>query len=178
VGELFAPLHREEESRLSPAARGLVYQLEQGLGTALAATARDQLANLEGDDRARLQRLGVHLGEHVVYMPSLLKPSAVTKRAALSSAYWQSQAATPPPRPGAVSFVPARGQSATLCAALGYPLFGPRAVRADVAERVYVEAVNEKRPSPSRLSSWMGCPVSQVAPVLHAMRQPLGDTGT
>jgi ATP-dependent RNA helicase SUPV3L1/SUV3 len=178
VAELLAPLQRQEPSRLSPAARGLVYQLEQGLGTTLASTAREQLANLDGDDRQWLQRLGVHLGESIVYLPALLKPNAVTKRAALSSAYWQSK--TPLPRAGAVSFAAARGQNAAACAALGYPLFGPRAVRADVAERVYVEALTDKsaqRSSLALLSSWMGCPVSQVAPVLHAMRQPLGDTG-
>jgi ATP-dependent RNA helicase SUPV3L1/SUV3 len=181
VGELLAPLRRDEQRRLSPAARGLVYQLEQGLGTALFAGAREQIANLDGDDRTMLQRFGVHLGEHVVYLPALLKPNALAKRAALASAYWQTNGANLLPRPGAVSFPAARGQNAATCAALGYPLFGPRAVRADVAERVYVEAMTdrgERRTSPALLSSWMGCPVAQVAPILDAMRQPLGDTGT
>src|SRR6185436_3020838 len=88
VTELLAPLHGEGSGDLSAAARGLVYQLEQGLGTAHAALALSQVAGLDSQDRRLLQRLGVHLGEHIVYLPALLKAGAMIKRAALSSAYW------------------------------------------------------------------------------------------
>jgi ATP-dependent RNA helicase SUPV3L1/SUV3 len=54
---------------------------------------------------------------------------------------------------------------------IGYPVFGPRAIRADVAERVHKElaSVDVKTLSRSHLASWMGCPASQVPTILAAM---------
>src|SRR5207253_275557 len=55
---LLAPLE-ELPSSASPLVRGVVYQLEQGLGTLVAEDARAQLADLEVDESEMLARLGV-----------------------------------------------------------------------------------------------------------------------
>ena len=47
VAQLLAPLRDERLASLGPAARGLVYQLEQGLGTVLVASAREQVRELD-----------------------------------------------------------------------------------------------------------------------------------
>jgi ATP-dependent RNA helicase SUPV3L1/SUV3 len=55
-------------------------------------------------------------------------------------------------------------------AAVGYPIFGPRALRADVAERVHraLSAAGEA-PGPRLLASWMGCPAREVERVVEAL---------
>jgi ATP-dependent RNA helicase SUPV3L1/SUV3 len=171
VGELLAPLRKKSDRELSPAARGLVYQLEQGLGTVSAEAARDQLSSLENDERRWLIELGVYLGERVIYVPSLLKPAAVHKRAALCAAHLPERGSLPSPRPGAVSILPKSGIEPTFYTAIGYPVFGPRAIRADVAERVHrhLSADEREASSPARLASWIGCPSSQLPRILAAL---------
>ncbi|MCC6554658.1 MAG: helicase, partial [Polyangiaceae bacterium] len=59
VEELLAPLRAPAARALGPAGRGIVYQLEQGLGTALARSAEEQLEGLSPGDREVLASLGV-----------------------------------------------------------------------------------------------------------------------
>ena len=85
VTELFAPLRGGAARELSPAARGVVYQLEQGLGTLDARAVKGQTAGLSARDRELLAELEVVIGGRVVYASALLKRAAVTRRAALSA---------------------------------------------------------------------------------------------
>jgi ATP-dependent RNA helicase SUPV3L1/SUV3 len=171
VSDLLAPLQGEGRQRLSAAARGLVYQLEQGLGTVRAETARDQLASLSEDDHRSLASLGVKLGATVVYVSSMLKPAAILKRTALCAAFAGGRARLALPRPGAVSLAKRHDIDPITYQSIGYPVFGPRAIRADVAERVHQQlaSADAKTLSRSHLASWMGCPASQVPPILAAM---------
>jgi ATP-dependent RNA helicase SUPV3L1/SUV3 len=164
VEALLAPLRGPELRGLSPAGRGVVYQLEQGLGTALAARAGEQLAELGDADRALLQAQGVELGTRVLYLPALLRPAAVEQRLALASAWFDPRPV--PPKPAAVSVTPARGVDPRAYTAIGFPVFGTRAVRADVVERV-CRALAEG--DEANLASWLGCPAREVPRVAAAL---------
>lgn len=178
VEDLLAPLRAPAARELGPAARGILYQLEQGLGTTLARQAEDQLAELTDRDRGILGELGVELGERVLYVPALLRPPAIERRAALCWAWFEGRARPPCPRPGAVSIPAPPGADArtfAAFAAIGYPILGPRALRADVAERVYRALTGEgEEPAAGVLASWMGCPAREVARVTAAL---LGGSG-
>jgi len=168
--ELLGPLRGPEARELGPAGRGLVYQLEQGLGTALAGHAEEQLAELRSRDREILGALGVELGDRVLHMPALLRPQAVERRVALCHAWFEGRARPACPRPGAVSVPVPPGADPRAYAAIGYPVFGPRALRADVAERVYQALVAvEEAPTPGVLASWLGCPAREVPRVAAAL---------
>jgi ATP-dependent RNA helicase SUPV3L1/SUV3 len=173
VAEALAPLRNERVERLSPAGRGLVYQLEQGLGTAQALRARQQLEQLTEADRHELQALGVHLGRRFVYVASLLKPAAVQRRAALCAASLGSRARLERLAPAAVSLRRQAEIGQAVYLALGFPVLGPRAVRADVAERADARLRAAARESPfelpSQLSSWLGCSRRQVSAVVRAL---------
>jgi ATP-dependent RNA helicase SUPV3L1/SUV3 len=175
VSDLLAPLLGEGRKHLSAAGRGLAYQLEQGLGTVRTEAARDQLASLSEDDRRRLSSLGVKLGTSVVYVSALLKPAAILKRTALCAAF-AGGARLALPRPGAVSMTRRHDIEPVLYEAIGYPVFGPRAIRADVAERVHQQLANVDSGAFPRaqLASWIGCPASQLRPILAAMAPDQG----
>jgi ATP-dependent RNA helicase SUPV3L1/SUV3 len=134
VDELLTPLRGEESERLGPAGRGLLYQLEQGLGTTLADDAASQLRDLEPDERARLRRLGIVLGHSVIYAPALLAPAALRLRRILCAAQlWPDRLEAIPPH--ARSFPADPAVPARLYTALGFPVRGNRAVRADLVDR-------------------------------------------
>jgi ATP-dependent RNA helicase SUPV3L1/SUV3 len=88
VDEILGPLRRGYVRDLSPAGKGLVYQLEQGLGTALAVQASEQLRHLTARDRELIRRMGVYIGYRVVFVRDLLKPGSVLIRFALCAAYY------------------------------------------------------------------------------------------
>jgi ATP-dependent RNA helicase SUPV3L1/SUV3 len=130
---LLAPLQTTEP--LGPAGRGLLYQLEQGLGTVRVEQARGQLGELEAEERAALQRMGLVLGRTVLFAPALLSAPSLRLRWALVSAQLWPAVRLPCPdaRTRRLRFdpeIPPR-----LYDALGFPLIAERPTRADLIER-------------------------------------------
>ncbi|APR88021.1 ATP-dependent DNA helicase [Minicystis rosea] len=169
VEALLAPLRAPALRALSAAGRGVIYQLEQGLGTALTDRAGAQIAELAAADRALLEAQGVRLGARVLYVPSLLRGSAAAQRLALASAYFDPRPL--PPKPAAVSLALPRGADPRAYAAIGFPVFGTRAVRADVAERV-CRALAEGASETAHFASWLGCPAREVPRITEALTTP------
>lgn len=179
VEELLSPLREASARNLGAAARGIVYQLEQGLGTALATRAAAQIGELTAEDRGKLAASGIVLGEHVVWVPSLLRRSALERRAALVKAFAEPRKAPPAPNAAAVSMPVDRAVSADLYALVGYPAVGPRAVRADVLEKVAVALGSSGETiEMGKLSSWLGCSTkdaARVASMLETRTEEAGD---
>jgi len=76
VAELLAPLPPVDDG-LGPAARGIVYQLQQNLGSCAAAGMRPQLEALPPPERRRLVADGIVFGRLAVFAPRLLSPAAL-----------------------------------------------------------------------------------------------------
>jgi ATP-dependent RNA helicase SUPV3L1/SUV3 len=168
VSELLAPLHPRELASLSAPARGIVYQLERGLGTLDARAAEDQLRALSAEDRARFVALGVQLGARFVYLRALLRPAALERRAALCCVFAASARDFALPRPGAVS-LRAAPALAPLYLAMGYPVLGRRAVRVDIAEKAHARFAHTRTPTAEErrtLASWLGCPVGELGAIM------------
>jgi ATP-dependent RNA helicase SUPV3L1/SUV3 len=133
AAELLAPLQTTEA--LGPAGRGLLYQLEQGLGTVRVEQARAQLGELLPEERTALRRMGLVLGRTVVFAPALLDAERLRSRWVLVAAQLWPGVRLPRPEPRARRMpfdpdVPPR-----LYDALGFPLVGERPTRADLVER-------------------------------------------
>jgi len=118
----------------SPRVRGLVYQLEQGLGTVVTADARAQLRELMPDDSEALAALGVVRGELAVYVPALLKDDTLRDRAILARAHFGPEDGPPVPRPGQLFWVADPDVAPRAYVAAGFPALEDFAVRADVLE--------------------------------------------
>jgi ATP-dependent RNA helicase SUPV3L1/SUV3 len=70
-------------TELPAGARGIVFQLCEGLGVLARRPIEDQLAQLAEEDRKALARLGVRVGVYSLYFPSMLKPVPIRLRAGL-----------------------------------------------------------------------------------------------
>lgn len=171
VNELLAPLRIDATRNLSPAGRGLLYQLEQGLGSVMFARAELQVRGLNAEDRKIFALMKLQPGALVVFVPALLEGEAVLRRAALWSAAHGRAPALPPA--GRVSVPVEEGVDAGWYHAIGYPPFGPRAIRADQAERTFSRLLQVMSagpsPLPPELASWLGCSQGEVAGVAEAM---------
>ena len=171
MNELLAPLRIDAVSRLSPAGKGLVYQLEHGLGSVLRARCDQQVNSLNNEDRKIFALMKLQLGALVVFLPGLLEGEAVLRRAALWAAAFGRPSVMPPS--GRVSVAVDESVDVGWYHAIGYPPFGPRAIRADQAERSFSRLLqvmsNGPAALPAELASWLGCSQADVAGVAEAM---------
>jgi ATP-dependent RNA helicase SUPV3L1/SUV3 len=179
VGELLAPVRANDE-QLGPAARGLLYLLERGLGTVDEPDARTQIAGLSQLDRARLHELGVELGPAAAFVPAIATGATVRLRAALWIASHDPRPRPELPVPGVVS-VPVRADiDRSFHPAVGYLVRGPRAVRVDVLARVHerLERLGEGGEAPADLGAQLGTRRAELAAVLRAMGWRTNADGT
>lgn len=169
VEQLLAPLRCEEAGELTPAGRGVVYQLEQGLGTVRAARAREQLALLTGQDWKTLRGMGVRAGRSVVFVRTLLEPPKTLVRAALCCAWTQKTIPVPAPGTAAMRVQPGLEDAMWLT---GHPVFGGHALRADLVLRIegLLARASQNGPfaPPGELAGWIGCDPGELAPILES----------
>ena len=167
---LLSSLRDERLAKLGPAARGIVYQLEQGLGTALATAAHAQLRQIDPADRSRLGRAGIKLGRRVVYAVSLLRPEAVLVRATLCRAFLGPGVSLAPPPALARCFLPSDEIDDDTCLALGFPVFGGVAIRADEVELLATRIGSGLRTR--AVGERLGCDEETAAAVVAALAEP------
>lgn len=158
VTELLGGIGPEREA--SPATRAFVHRLEQGLGTELASAFDD--VPLTPEERATFAET-VTFGSAVVWVPAGLTPRLVEARVALAS-LWYGRGVR---APSSVSFVPGRGIERRAYTAIGYPVVGPRAIRADVLDRVLAR-LGTPEADEAQLASWIGAPVVELRRVASA----------
>ena len=173
-------LFRAREAALEGAARGLVFQLVEALGSLPAAAVASQRAALAVADRRRLATLGVRLGTESVYLEGVLKPAPAALRGLLW-AVWRDE--TPPraPRGTAAPREPAISEAAY--AAMGWRALGPQVLRVDRIERLAAAARRLARQGPftaaPALAELAGTTPEALTPVLIALgyRAAFGNSG-
>jgi ATP-dependent RNA helicase SUPV3L1/SUV3 len=164
---LLQPLRDDQLAKLGPAARGILYQLEQGMGTALARDAQAQLRNVEPSDRSRLGRFGIRLGRHVMFSAPLVRPEAMQVRAALCEAALGPGVHLVNGNRGALFLLPSDEVDDETYVALGYPLFGGVAVRADQVEPMAAAIAGGAREK--QVAHNLGCDLPTAAALVDAL---------
>lgn len=155
----------------SPAARGLLFQLGEGLGCLPRQNVAPQLAALGERDRTVVRSIGLTLGHESVYFRSLLKPAPAALRALLWAVH---NGVAPLPLEFARASLPLEPDAdERYYAAAGFIRRGPRAVRADILERLAARARQATRqgpvPVPAQLSTLVGCDLAELSGVLLAL---------
>ena len=171
IADRLAALKRAREATLSGAARGLVFQLAEGLGCAPRAAVAEQVAALTGADRKALAALGVRLGRETVYLAPALRPPAIALRALL---WCVAAGETPVDAPdGRVSLVADAALADAFYAAVGYRRVGPLAIRVDMHERFAAELRRRARAgafaADAALLNLAGCSSADFDGVVRAL---------
>ena len=174
----FGPLLSAAAAARSGPMRGVVFALQQGLGSAPRREISRAVASLTPDERRELGRLGVSFGRHNVYFSSLLAPAVLQWRALLHGLRQPG----PVPGPlGAPSLPVAPGIAAAAYRACGYQPAGPRAVRVDRLERLAAAARRAGREGPFAIGREMlsaaAAGPDDVRAILAALGFPAGEDG-
>ena len=158
------PLLRLAAANLAGPARGLAFQLVEALGELPRPVVAELLAGLRRQDRAALTALGVRIGGGRLLVPALLKPAAVAMRALLYAVRHELPLPAPLPAAGRVSLKAPPGPPPAYWAAIGYPLAGGWAIRADILDR-FETALMTGAP-PARL---IGVAEAELPAILEAL---------
>jgi ATP-dependent RNA helicase SUPV3L1/SUV3 len=181
VQEVLSGFADAPRSELSPAARGLLYQLEQNLGSLPAGGAGEQVAALTPRDRDQLRELGVRVNRHLTFMLRSLEPRQRFVRLALTRAFAPRDAALLRPLQQRVSFARPAALDAEWLSRVGFVVLGPHAVRIDVAERVRAELARQARVGafslPNQLAQWLGCPGRDLPEMVRELGYRRGEDG-
>jgi ATP-dependent RNA helicase SUPV3L1/SUV3 len=162
----------QEIEGLQAGGRGIAFQLREALGLVTRASVRALVQSLTPEDRRLLARAGVRLAPRLVYMPALLKPAAAHVKALLWSLHHRHERGWP--NWDSRSSVPLdETLPSGLVAALGYVVLGPRAVRADVADRVEVLLMTTAKANegiiadPLPLIALLGCAKAELPTIVR-----------
>lgn len=162
-----------DESVAEPV-RAIALRLFAGVGIVPRGDVEEPISQLDPEMRKVLRDKKVRLGPLLIFMPDLNKPAAVHLRALLWSLYNDAPLPAPIPHDGAMSVV-VDGEKANhdFYRAIGYPLYGPRAIRIDMLDRVinavYDGAERGKFQAKHNMAEWMGCPIADLYGILEAM---------
>ncbi|MAI49031.1 MAG: disulfide oxidoreductase [Rhodospirillaceae bacterium] len=132
------------KAELSGIARGLAYQVVEGLGSLPRHRVVKDVRGLSKEDRSALRSCGVRIGAETLFLPSLVKPKAVKWRAMLWKIFYEREAA-PPPGPGLVTVPAGNDLPEDFLEACGYAKIGGRAVRVDVLDRIAIDLQRQSR---------------------------------
>ncbi len=164
------PLMSARRAELTGAAKGLVFQLAENLGSLTRTTANAQIDALKRDERKRLKALGVVIGRASVFLPGLLKATPTNTLGLLWILWNGLDEPFDPPHPGRVS-LPTKNFPLGYLEATGYRAAGRLALRLDILERVAAHAWNLGRKGPflagAHLLSLAGCSAEDIGEILE-----------
>jgi ATP-dependent RNA helicase SUPV3L1/SUV3 len=139
LGALFELAKAEDVTGI---ARGIAFQLTEGLGVLERSKVANEVKELDQTARATLRKYGVRFGAYHIYVPALLKPAA----RAIASLLWAHKqdnvdlsalsGAQQLAGSGRTSFPVDKALDRDAYRVLGYRQCGERAVRVDILERL------------------------------------------
>lgn len=166
LAQLLEPLTAAGEGA---ALRGLVYQLEQGLGCAPRRDVNALIAALQPQDLHWLRQQQVELGRHTVFARTMLSPERLTMRSALCAAFDGSAGADWDLQAGVWTLAEPGDRSRWL--RLGCVALGKVAVRCDLLEQLSAqpEGLSEGERL-ARALDLLGCTELQARQVLQSVK--------
>lgn len=168
-----AALEKEDEDLKGPA-KGIAFQVYEALGIVPRTQVGDLIAALDQDGRKALRNRQVRLGPVLIFIPALNKPAAVRLRALLWGLYNDRPLPVAAPKDGMVSFeIDPAVADMDFYRAVGYPVFGGRAIRIDMLDRVisavYDSAKDGQFRAEHKMAEWLGCSIDGLYKVLESM---------
>ncbi|MBX2834268.1 MAG: hypothetical protein KTR28_04765 [Micavibrio sp.] len=170
--ELLIALDTQDE--VSAPVKAILEQVYNSMGIIPREQLEGLIGQLDADMRKELRNYRVRLGPILVFIPALNKPAAVRLRALLFGIYNDKDLPMPLPKDGIVSYEidPAEADKAYQ-QAIGYPVFGNRAIRIDMLDRVisaiYDSADKGQFKAQHKMAEWLGSSIEGLYDVLTAM---------
>lgn len=160
--------------------KSILQKVYNGMGISPRSENEVAIAQLDANTRKVLRDKKLRMGPVLIFLPELNKPASIRLRGLLWSLYHDQALPAPLPKDGAMStIVPTRlsdsseGANREFYRAIGYPIYGPRAIRIDMLDRVinsiYDGAKDGKFQAKHAMAEWMGCPIADLYAILTSL---------
>lgn len=171
---LFALMQTEGAGALTAAAHDIGQRLYEHLGVVHRSDLEDIIPALTPDLRKELRAKGVRLGPVLAFLPALVKPAAIRMRALLWGIWNGKALPVAKPADGRVSeTVDPATIDRGFYRMIGYPVFGPRAIRIDMLDRVVTDIYDTAQQgvfeAKHKYAEWFGCGLDDLHAVLESM---------
>lgn len=164
----------QAQDGLSASVQGICARLYEAMGILPRSDLEDLIKDLDPEMRQVLRGRKIRLGPVLVFLPDLNKPAAVRLRGLLWALWRGKGLPAGVPNDGIVSLkVDPHHVNKAFYQAIGYPVYGPRAIRIDMLDRVisavYDGAKDGKFKAEHKMAEWLGCGIEDLYAVLEAM---------
>lgn len=153
--------------------RALCFQLFEKNGILKRESVQDIIKNLSKEDRFFIRKMGVKIGRYHIFLPKMLKPSAVTLRINLWKNYFKDSEIVQPPKFGLNFLKEENNKNNQFLLICGFENFEKFYVRVDILERLFVKIIESINNGKFKLNSDMinliGCSKENFLKLLSMM---------
>jgi len=154
--------------------RALCYQLFENNGVMKRETVYKMIKNISKEDRSSLRKSGIKIGRYHIFLPKMLKPSAVNLRVKLWKLYFLEDTKYIVPKYG-LNFLKneskKNNQFLLIC---GFENFGKFYVRVDILERLFLKIIENTKDNLFKIDPNMinliGCTKENFLKLLELMQ--------
>jgi ATP-dependent RNA helicase SUPV3L1/SUV3 len=153
--------------------RALCYQLCENNGVIKRETIDPLIKNIPGKDRIILRKIGIKLGRYHIFLPKMLKPSAVNLRIKLWKLYFPYDEKNIIPKFGLNFLTSEKKGNRKFLLICGFENFDKFYVRVDILERLFLKIIENTKAGTFKINSDMinlvGCNKENFFKLLESM---------
>ena len=154
-------------------ARALCYQLFEKNGVMKRKTVNEMIKNISKDDRSNLRKAGVKIGRYHIFLPRMLKPSAVNLRVKLWKLYYPEDKKYIIPKSGLNFLKNETIENNKFLLICGFENFNKFYIRVDILERLFLKIIENIKDGIIKIDSNMinliGCSKENFYKLLELM---------
>ena len=154
-------------------ARALCYQLFEKNGVMKRKTVNEMIKNISKDDRSNLRKAGVKIGRYHIFLPRMLKPSAVNLRVKLWKLYYPEDKKYIIPKSGLNFLKNETIENNKFLLICGFENLNKFYIRVDILERLFLKIIENIKDGVFKIDSNMinliGCSKENFYKLLELM---------
>ena len=153
--------------------RALSYQLFESNGVLKRELVHQMIKNISKEDRLNLRKIGVTIGRYHIFLPKMLKPSAVDLRVKLWKLYFLEDIKYTVPKSGLNFLKNEAEKNKKFLLICGFENFGKFYIRVDILERLFLKIIENTKDGMFKINSDMinliGCNKENFFKLLELM---------
>jgi len=154
--------------------RALYFQLFENNGIVKRESVDEIVKNISKEDRVNLRRAGIKIGRYHIFLPKMLKPSAVNLRINLWKAYFQEYKEITIPKFGLNFLQDQIKKNTKFLLICGFENFNKFYIRVDILERLFLKIIESTKEGKFKIDSNMinliGCNKENFFKLLELMQ--------
>ena len=153
--------------------RALCYQLFENNGVVKRETIHQMIKNISKEDRGDLRKAGIKIGRYHIFLPKMLKPSAVNLRIKLWKLFFPEDKKYNIPKSGLNFLKDEKSKNNKFLLICGFENFDKFYVRVDILERFFLKIIENSKDGSFKIDSDMinliGCSKENFFKLLELM---------